>query len=353
MRFTLVISSLYILLATASMAAEPAVVRQYGLGKVTLTGSDFGEEKGRATLGGARMRIESWGPAEIVLRVPSTIAAGNHKLVITAASGERVTEEDFFVNPNVWSIAARVEDGATMIELTGSNLGQEKGKLRLEIPGAEHVAAEWTNERILVQVADAAPAGWYRAYLFVDGRRFETGQFAIAPRADRLVPDGEAYAIEGGHLATGTEVTIHGVPAEVYARSPKKLWFKPALHTGAGRNEVRVTAARTQSEPLYLAIEPQIRGLQFLKQGMVVLGDGFGVEANGDFYFNGHPLPIYAWDNTSVTVGFPKEIGPGEHKIVARIGGIESPPHFLRIRPGAPSRIIDGKWETPDFQENW
>jgi len=64
---------------------------------VAVTGADFGETPGTATVGGVTATVEHWSPTEVDLKVPAGAAPGTDPVVLTSATGDTSNAVDYQV----------------------------------------------------------------------------------------------------------------------------------------------------------------------------------------------------------------------------------------------------------------
>jgi hypothetical protein len=141
-------------------------------GKVTLSGSDFGDtqEDSKVQVGQETAAVESWSGSSIVILVPSGMEPGIYQASVTTSGGTSGSLP-FQVAPapaptppqppHISSIQPTSGPSNTLVTIYGSSFGASQGGGRVNIGAVQMVMVSWSDIKIVVNVPPTMGVGQY------------------------------------------------------------------------------------------------------------------------------------------------------------------------------------------------
>jgi len=248
-------------------------------------------------------------------------------------------------SPVISSLSPSAGPVGSSVLIAGSTFGAMQGAGTVTFNGIVANVTSWSANSITA----VAPAGTSTGNVAVTvaGAASAGAPFTVLPppAIDTLIPGsgpvGSAIVIAGSNLGAtqgGSTVTFNGTAAVVSSWSNTSVVAQ--VPAGAASGNVVVTAAggvSTAGLNFTVAPAPSISSLAPITGAVgspvTIAGTNFGLtQGNGTVTFNGTPVTLLQWNNSSIVVGVPAGATSG-NVVVTAAGGVSSPGVNFSVLP--------------------
>ncbi|MFC1651311.1 IPT/TIG domain-containing protein, partial [Candidatus Latescibacterota bacterium] len=341
----------------------PEVVKSNTL--VTITGNNLGNELGTIYLEDSNgnwhraYRINSWSNNSITFYVPDSMPKGDTVLWVYDSAG-RYQTYNLTVPDDVINVSPEVVKPNILVTITGSNLGNEEGKIYLEDSNGNWHSAyrinSWSNTLITFYVPDSMPAGDYVLWVYDSARRHQTFKYLTI---EGLNVSPEICKPNSLVIVTGSDFgNTNGI---IYLVDSNGNWHRANRINSWSNNSITFyipdslpkcdavlwvynTGGRHQTYK-YLTVEGLNVSPEICKPNslVTVTGSDFGntngiiylVDSNGNWH---RAYRINSWSNNSITFYIPDSLSTCDAVLwVYNTGGRHQTYKYLKVDDSAKS----------------
>ncbi len=303
----------------------------------SVVGHHFGAS-GTARIGGISAAIESWTDTAVTVRVPGTLSAGAHDVMLEV-NGQFSNAVPLNVitstAPALFMVDPASGAAGTVVNLLGAGFGGDAAAGQVAIGGVPAAELAWMTSAIAVTVP-ALPAGTYDVQVDVAGQLSNSQTFTVttatSPRILSFAPvagsAGAEIVIRGERFGSpaGGSLTLGGMAITPTTWTDAEIVFTLPASVPAGIRVLSVTAGGEASNTVNFTVRPRIDAISpnsGVAADIVMLGGvNFGPAAGGSVVrLGGVTVTPASWSESLITFSVPGSVAQGSVLVEVTVGG--------------------------------